>query len=101
MPTLRHNDASRSPESSTTSQPPSRQRSRAVSDADSLDQRIADLVLSNVLPPAPPEAPSLYDRINEHYRHVRNSHRRIRREILAVSRLIRESQHVAFGRDLS
>ena len=101
MPTLRPNDASRSPESSTTGQPQSRQRSRAASDADSLDERIAGLVFSNVLLPAPPEIPSLHDRINEHYRHVRNIHRRIRREILAVNRPIREAQHMAFGRDLS
>src|SRR5271163_2116631 len=101
MPTLRPNHASRSPESSMISQPQSRQLSQAASDADSLDECIAGLVLSNVLPPAPPEAPSLYDRINERYHQVRNIHRRIRSEILAMNRLIREFQHVAFGRDLS
>src|SRR5271156_2342378 len=101
MPTLRPNHASRSPETSMTSQPQSPQRRRAASDADSLDECIAGLVLSNVLLPAPPEAPSFYDRINEHYHQVRNIRRRISREILAVNRLIRESQHVAFGRDLS
>jgi len=105
MPTLRHNHASRnpsrSPESSVVSQPQSRQRIRAASDADSLDQRIAGLVLSNALPPAPPEVPSLYDQVNEHYRQVRNIRRRIGREILAVNQLIRESQHVALGRNLS
>jgi hypothetical protein len=83
------------------SQPQSLQRRRAASDADSLDERIAGLVLSNVLPPAPPEVPSLYDRINELCCQVRNIHRRISREILAANQLIRESQHVAFGRDLA
>src|SRR5271170_1814424 len=101
MPTLRPNHANRSSEPSMIGQPQSRQRRQAASDADSLDERIVGLVLSNVLPPAPPEAPSLYDRINDLYHHVRNIHRRISREILAVNRLIRESQHVAFGRDLS
>jgi hypothetical protein len=101
MPTLRGNHANHSPEPTTLSQPQSRQRSRAASDADSLDERITGLVLSNVLLPAPPEAPSLYDRIDELHRQVQNIHGRISREILAANRLIRESQHVAFGRDLS
>jgi hypothetical protein len=101
MPTLRSNSANRSPEPSMISQPQSLQRRRAASDADSLDERIAGLVLSNVLPPAPPEVPSLYDRINELCCQVRNIHRRISREILAANQLIRESQHVAFGRDLA
>src|SRR5271170_1430497 len=101
MPTLRPNHANRSSEPSMIGQPQSRQRRQAASDADSLDERIAGLVLSDVLPPAPPEAPSLYDRINEHYHQVRNIHRRISREISAVNRLIQESRHVAFGREFS
>jgi hypothetical protein len=106
MPTLRPNHANRSPEPTMLSQPQSRQRSRAATDADALDadpldELITGLVLSNVLPPAPPEAPSLYDRINELYLQVQNIHGQISSDILAVDRLIRESQHVAFGRDLS
>lgn len=101
MSTLRANQANRSPEPTITGQPQSRQRSRATSDADSLDASIAGLVLSNALPPAPPEIPSLYDQIDELCHQVQDILRRIIREILAVNRRIREFQHVASGRDFS
>jgi hypothetical protein len=101
MSTLRPNQANRSPEPTMTSQPQSHQRSRATSDADSLDACIAGLVLSNALPPAPPEIPSLYDRIDELCHQAQDILRRIIREILAVNRLIGEFQHVALGRDFS
>jgi hypothetical protein len=101
MSTLRPNQANRSPEPTMTGQPSSRQRSRATSDADSLDARIASLVLSNALPPTPPEIPSLYDRIDELCHQARDILRRAIRETLAVNRLIGEFQHVALGRDFS
>jgi hypothetical protein len=58
-------------------------------------------VFSGVLPPAPPAAPSLYDRIDRLYYRARYILRQIICEILTVNRLIREFQHVALGRNLS
>jgi hypothetical protein len=101
MSTLRPNRANRSPDPTMTRQPQSRQRGRATSDADSLDACIAGLVLSNALPPAPPEIPSLYDWIDELCHQTQDILRQIIREILAVNRLIGEFQHVALGRDFS
>jgi hypothetical protein len=68
---------------------------------DSLDARIAGLVSSNILPPAPPAPPTLHDRLIDRYREIRRLRRQITRDTHQVRRQRAAFQPVRRGRLLS
>ena len=74
---------------------------QAPARANTLDERIAALVSSNALPPAPSAAPTLYDHLNAHLHEVQNIRRQITRELCHVHHQIANFQRVPRGRHLS